>query len=213
LCKKLVGLEFHGLQVQISKFWHFLLYILLSPVQNKNSPSTPLEKLKSKIDASPGPWSKALLEKAQNYGVTELLEDLAFRRSKRMEKQRNGFKDKHCSRKGCLGCTVTPPTLSPSVIRNLGASFCNLDENNLTIPALSKNKMATILGGKSLQRRNQLTKKMLMTNRPRRNQRSDCFTFVFCLDQTHLCSVLSIFIKTFYLWVCNNFFSLKTPIV
>ena len=36
--------------------------------------------------------------------------------------------------------TVTPPTLSPSVIRNLGATFCNLDEESLTAPVLNKNK-------------------------------------------------------------------------
>jgi hypothetical protein len=113
-----------------------------------NSPGTPLECLQEKVDASPGPWSKTLLENAKNFGVSDLLKDTSLRRSKRMEKQKNGFKDKHCSRKDCLGCTVVPPTISPSVINNLGTTFCNLDEDSLTVPTLSKKKMAIAPVGK-----------------------------------------------------------------
>ena len=44
--------------------------------------------------------------------------------------------------------TVTPHTLSPSVIRNLGATFCNLDEESLTAPVLNKKKLPATPGGK-----------------------------------------------------------------
>jgi len=110
-----------------------------------------LRRLATKAGATPSPWSKALLDKVQKEGVTEgvtdLMEDSSLRKSKRMEKQRNGFKHSQCT-KGCLGCTITPPTLSTSVIRNLGASFCNLDEESLTAPIMNKKKMHATPGGK-----------------------------------------------------------------
>jgi hypothetical protein len=34
--------------------------------------------------------------------------------------------------------------LSPSVIRNLGASFCKLDEKDLTVPALQKKRKVPV---------------------------------------------------------------------
>ena len=65
-----------------------------------------------------------------------------------MEVQKNGFKDSSCNRKNCLGCTVKPPSLSPSVIRNLGATFCNMDEETVTEAALLKKKLVATPGGK-----------------------------------------------------------------
>ena len=65
-----------------------------------------------------------------------------------MEIQKNGFKDSSCNRKNCLGCTVKPPSLSPSVIRNLGATFCNMDEETVIEAALLKKKLVATPGGK-----------------------------------------------------------------
>ncbi|PUZ69713.1 hypothetical protein GQ55_2G132800 [Panicum hallii var. hallii] len=96
------------------------------------SPATPLEQFQQKISPSTGPWSKSLLDQA---GQAKLVE-------------KNGFRDVQCSKKGCLGCLVTPPTLSPSVIRNLGASFCNLDADSLTDIALNKKKKVSAPAGK-----------------------------------------------------------------
>jgi len=86
--------------------------------------------------------------KSTENNLSEILEDPTIRRSKRMANQRNGFRDPLCTRKDYLGCTVTPPTLSASVIRNLGASFCNLEEDKLTNTVLSKKKLASTPRGK-----------------------------------------------------------------
>jgi hypothetical protein len=45
---------------------------------------------------------------------------------------------------------LDPPTLSPSVIRNLGASFCNINPDKLAVEKLSKarNKKVAAPGGK-----------------------------------------------------------------
>ena len=64
-----------------------------------SSPGTPLEQLQNKVISSSGPWSKVLLEKAQKNDLDELLEDLAVRRSKRMEVQKKGFQNIACTRK------------------------------------------------------------------------------------------------------------------
>ena len=62
-----------------------------------------------------------------------------------MQQLRNGYKEPQCSSKNCLGCNVEPPNLSPSVIRNLGVSFCKIDEKDLSDSALLKKKMLPTL--------------------------------------------------------------------
>jgi len=52
--------------------------------------------------------------------------------------------------KNCLGCTLVPPNLSPSVIRNLGESFYKVDGKELTDAALTKKKKAFAPVGKKL---------------------------------------------------------------
>ena len=42
--------------------------------------------------------------------------------------------------KNYLGCSIEPPTLTPSVLRNLGASFCKVNEKDLSDAALFKKK-------------------------------------------------------------------------
>jgi hypothetical protein len=61
-----------------------------------------------------------------------------------------GYKNSPCINKNCLGCSLDPPTLSPSVIKNLGATFCNIDPDNLTVDKLwkARNKKAAAPGGK-----------------------------------------------------------------
>ncbi|RLN07337.1 hypothetical protein C2845_PM11G04420 [Panicum miliaceum] len=97
------------------------------------SPSTPVEHLQKKIAFSPGPWSKNLLIQAEQTKLAPLLEDLAKRRSKR----------------DCLGCSITPSALCPSVIKNLGVTFCNLDEEKLSNTTLAKKKKTSAPGGKN----------------------------------------------------------------
>jgi hypothetical protein len=45
---------------------------------------------------------------------------------------------------------LNPPTLSPSVIKNLGATFCNINHDKLAVEKLSKAriKKAVAPGGK-----------------------------------------------------------------
>jgi hypothetical protein len=54
------------------------------------------------------------------------------RRSLRIKKVNTGFKTLACKDKNCLGCSAAPPIISPKVIRDLGASFCNIDPEELT---------------------------------------------------------------------------------
>ena len=103
----------------------------LSPLQQKKendiqdalSPSTPVEQISSNISPSTGPWSKVFLDQAEQAKKESVLKDPHKRRSKRLHNQKRGFKDLQCFKKNCLGCTVEPPTLSPSMIKNLGATF------------------------------------------------------------------------------------------
>ena len=44
-----------------------------------------------------------------------------------MRIQNSDYKDKNC-----LGCSSTPPIISTSIIRDLGATFCNINPYDLT---------------------------------------------------------------------------------
>jgi len=116
-----------------------------------------VEQIFHKISPSSGPWSKIFLEKAEQAKHAEVLEAPGKRRSKRVLSIKKGFKDPQCSSKNYLGCTVQPPNLSPSIIRDLGASFCKVDEKHLTVPALQKKKKKPPVpapGGKKAPKKN-----------------------------------------------------------
>jgi hypothetical protein len=53
-----------------------------------------------------------------------------------LKKQNKGFKSTYYKDKNC-GCSSTPPSISPKIIKNLGASFCGLDPADLTPEKLS----------------------------------------------------------------------------
>jgi hypothetical protein len=55
-----------------------------------------------------------------------------LRRSDRLHNQHKGFKSPVCKDKNCIGCTPNPPILSPSVVRDLGTTFCSIDPAKLT---------------------------------------------------------------------------------
>lgn len=82
-----------------------------------SNPVTPKQKGKAKMKP---PLSKA-----------------DVRRSQRLKLINKGFKSSSYKDKICLGCSSTPPTISPKVIRNLGASFCGIDPNELTTSKLN----------------------------------------------------------------------------
>lgn len=56
-----------------------------------------------------------------------ILVESEVRRSSRISKSKNGFKDPVCNVKHCLGCNSKPPTLSSKAIRNLSSSFYDLE--------------------------------------------------------------------------------------
>lgn len=66
-----------------------------------------------------------------------IISDALLRRSARLHNNSKGFKSSGCKNKSCLGCSSDPPTLSASVVRDLGASFCKLDPAGLSEEALN----------------------------------------------------------------------------
>ncbi|KAJ1295839.1 hypothetical protein BS78_01G253900 [Paspalum vaginatum] len=59
-----------------------------------------------------------------------------------------GFKKGTCLDRNCLACTVSPPTISQSVIRNLGASFCKINADSLSDEVLNANTKSAPIGRK-----------------------------------------------------------------
>lgn len=107
----------------------------------------------NKVSPSTGPWAKSLLRKARKLKITE--DDPSIRRSARQRDQNKGFKHKSCQDRHCLICEAPPPNISPSIIRNLGATFCDIDPNQLTDAALAKKKKVSTPGkGKKTVKKN-----------------------------------------------------------
>jgi hypothetical protein len=104
--------------------------------------------LKAKVVSSPGPWSKKVLEM-----TTSELQESKSRRSGRQKALHRGFKGSPCFNKNYLGCTMEPPSFSPSLIKNLGESFCKINPEKLTEKELNKKKLpsAAAPGGKKQQ--------------------------------------------------------------
>jgi hypothetical protein len=67
--------------------------------------------------------------------------DSDLRRSKRLKDSKASFRHGSCPKRNCLMCHHKfdgPPTLSTKVIRNLGAKFCSMSEEELTDKNLKK---------------------------------------------------------------------------
>jgi hypothetical protein len=109
---------------------------------------TPPEKIKEKVVTTPGPWSQQLLDLAAQNKTSDQALCPANRRSARKKDQLKGYKSSACANKNCLGCDVVHPTISPSIIKNLGASFCKVDADKLTAEALGKKSKVAAPGGK-----------------------------------------------------------------
>ncbi|CAN6288491.1 unnamed protein product [Urochloa humidicola] len=112
-------------------------------------PSTPLSgKSLNHDDISPsnGPWSMALLTQAGKLKVFE--DDPSLRRSCRQKDLKKGFRKTQCADSRCIACEADPPTLSTSLIKNLGATFCKISEEKITDEVLLKKKKASAPGGK-----------------------------------------------------------------
>lgn len=53
-----------------------------------------------------------------------------------MQRLSNGFRANTCKEKNYLACSSTLPTISPMMIKNLGVSFCNMNEEELSVANL-----------------------------------------------------------------------------
>ncbi|CAO2169256.1 unnamed protein product [Urochloa humidicola] len=114
------------------------------PLEDPPSPCTPPDQRGIKISPSTGPWSHALLAQAVSTKKNQALVESEVRRSNRRKDQLGGFRRHTCMNKNCLGCSKEPPQLSPSVIKNLGYTFCKLDEAKLTKEALNKKRKVPV---------------------------------------------------------------------
>lgn len=99
-----------------------------------------------KVSPSSGPWSASLLKQAGKLKITE--EDPSLRRSCRMKAQNKGFKGNTCNDRKCIACDSDPPTISPSVIKNLAINLCDVEPEKVSEPALLKKKKTSAPGGK-----------------------------------------------------------------
>ena len=75
-----------------------------------------------------------------------------MRRSARRKNINKGYKDPTCSEKDCIACSVKPPSISTSVIMNLGATFCKIDPVKMSDEALQKKKKPSAPGGKKMRK-------------------------------------------------------------
>ena len=116
-------------------------------------PPPQLEAKDLRCSMDPESWSQSILSKVDSLQKDGSVVDSNLRRSKRQKALNKGYKNSTCSVKGCLGCTLNPPILSPSTIKNLGSSFCKLDPNllseeNLGQPSLKKKSAPSPSGKK-----------------------------------------------------------------
>lgn len=109
-------------------------------------PSSPVDVNLDEVSPSTGPWAASLLARVGKLKLVE--DDSLLRRSSRQKAQKKGFRHKSCIDSHCVACASAPPTFSPSLIRNLGATFCDIDPTQLTDQALSKKKKVSAPGGK-----------------------------------------------------------------
>jgi len=87
--------------------------------------------------AAPTPATPAKKQKLSKQ-KQPILSDADLRRSVRLKKVHKGFKSSACKDKNCVGCSSTPPAISPSIIKDLGTSFCDINADDLTEVKLSK---------------------------------------------------------------------------
>lgn len=76
------------------------------------------------------------------------LVETKVRRSNRLKIRNKGFKTNSCGKVNYLGCATKPPTISTSMIRNLGAELCQIDPDELTDEILLRKREVNLIGSK-----------------------------------------------------------------
>lgn len=97
---------------------------ILAPITEQHTPLPNLDKSKN-------------MPPKKKRGKTLHISDADLRRSERVHNLNKGFKSSSCNDRNCIGCSANPPSLSPSVVRDLGASFCKLDKAKLSDESLN----------------------------------------------------------------------------
>jgi hypothetical protein len=77
------------------------------------------------------------------------------RRSPRLKVNKMGFKNPICHNKSCLGCSISPPTLSNKAIKKIGTLMCDLKDSELEEKTLNKKKGKLALVGSSQPKKNE----------------------------------------------------------
>lgn len=115
--------------------------------------------------------------------------------------KKKGYKGKQCEDKLCFVCDSTPPTLSPSIIRNLGSTFCNIAVDKLSDVNLQKKKKphAPVGKGWRWRRSNRILIMVISTRHLRRSPRSESCGILTHLGRSIMIQPLSVFIL-----FCNN---------
>ncbi|TVU16089.1 hypothetical protein EJB05_39637, partial [Eragrostis curvula] len=67
------------------------------------------------------------------------------RHSDRLKGQNKGYKRSICPHRDCHACSGAPPTLTDSVIKNLGTTFCDMKPEAVSTAALQKKKIKKIV--------------------------------------------------------------------
>lgn len=76
------------------------------------------------------------------------LVETKVKRSNRLRIRNKGFKTNSYGKVNCLGCATKPPTISTSMIRNLGAELCQIDPDELTDEILLRKREVKPIGSK-----------------------------------------------------------------
>jgi len=97
-----------------------------------------IDTLKNTVDMNstevmtPPPAAPSTSTPCGKHGKHLHISDANVRRSARVHSKTHGFKSPSCRDKSCLGCSTNPPSLSSSVVRELGITFCQLEPTALT---------------------------------------------------------------------------------
>ena len=97
-----------------------------------------IDTLKKTVDlnstevVTPPPTASSTSAPRGKHGKHLHISDANVRRSARVHSKTQGFKSPSCREKSCLGCSTNPPSLSSSVVRELGSTFCQLEPTALT---------------------------------------------------------------------------------
>jgi hypothetical protein len=111
-----------------------------------------LDDLESKQAATSTPSTPAKKQKLSKQKQS-ILSEVDLRRSVRLKKVHRGFKSTACKDKNCVGCSTTPPAISPSITKDLGASFCDINPDDLTEENLSKQPKGKATNKKVIKRK------------------------------------------------------------